>query len=233
MKSTTTIFIAILTTFVILLTDGCRSKTKPAGTDNKEATEVAEAQAEVPEATEPDNGSKGKPLGVKSGIIEYTYSGDKTGKSTQYFDDYGMKSAVYAEIVQQGEESKGWSLTLGEDQYMWDLSNPGQGMKTKNPMIKMLTESSGDDILSYLADMYKQMGMTESGTENFQGKECTLFKGGMGKVLIWKGIMMKTEMNIGTMVSRQEVTSIKTNIRVDGKYFRIPENITFNEIPGL
>ena len=46
----------------------------------------------------------------------------------------------------------------------------------------------------------------------------------MGKVLIWKGLMMKSEMKMGGVVSRQEVTSIKTNVAVDGKYFRIPDN---------
>jgi len=94
-------------------------------------------------------------------------------------------------------------------------------------------ESSGQDILSYMATMYEQMGLTRSGTETFQGKECTVFKGDMGKVLIWKGIMMKMEMKLGTMVSRQEVTSIKTNVPVDNKYFQILDNITFSEIPGF
>ncbi|NLE35304.1 MAG: hypothetical protein GX622_09385 [Bacteroidales bacterium] len=209
----------------MLILSGCGQKKNPAAKETKAETEVSETDI-------PDTDSKGKPLGVKSGIIEYSYSGDKTGKSTQYFDDYGMKSAVYAEIVQRGEESKGWSLTLGEDQYMWDL-NSSQGMKSKNPMVKQMMELSGGDILEYMAGMYEQMGMTKSGTENFQGKECTVFKGDMGKVLIWKGLMMMMEMKIGDMVSRQEVTSIKTNVKVDGKYFRIPDDITFNEIPGF
>jgi hypothetical protein len=229
---TKTFFTLIVLVPAICMISGCGSKNKPAGTDKKAATEIAEAQAEESETTEPDPGGKGKPLGVKSGIIEYSYSGDKTGKSTQYFDDYGVKSAVYAEIVQQGEESKGWSLTLGEDQYMWDL-NSSQGMKTKNPMVKQMMELSGGDIIEYMAGMYEQMGMTKSGTEMYQGKQCTVFKGDMGKVLIWKGLMMMMEMKIGDMVSRQEVTSIKTNVNVDGKYFRIPDNIAFNEIPGF
>ncbi len=89
------------------------------------------------------------------------------------------------------------------------------------------------DILEYMAGMYEQMGMSKRGTEMFQGKQCTVFKGDMGKVLIWKGIMMKMEMNLGTVVSHQEVVSIKTNVPVDGKYFRIPSNMTFNEIPGF
>lgn len=81
--------------------------------------------------------------------------------------------------------------------------------------------------------MYGQMGMQQSGTEIFQGKECTVFKGDIGKVLIWKGLMMMMGMKMGDILSRQEVTSIKTNLHVDGKYFRVPDNINFNEIPGF
>ena len=229
---TSAFFTLIVLAPAICLMSSCKSKTKPSDAERKAVTEVTADQTAESEITEPDTGGKGKPLGVKSGIIEYKYSGDKTGKSTQYFDDYGVKSAVYAEIVQQGEESRGWSLTLGEDQYMWDL-NSSQGMKTKNPMIKQMMELSGGDILEYMAGMYEQMGMTKSGTEMYQGKQCTVFKGDMGKVLIWKGLMMMMEMKIGDLVSRQEVTSIKTNVNVDGKYFRIPDNVTFNEIPGF
>ncbi len=220
-------------TFLFAVCSGCGQNKKPSSTETQVAAEVAEPETANSEVTENDADSKGKPLGVRSGIIEYTYSGDKTGKSTQYFEDYGMKSAVYAEIASQGETSKGWSVTIGEDQYMWDLSNPGKGMKAKNPMVKNLMESSGKDVLSYMATMYEQMGMTRSGTEMFRGKECTVFKGDMGKVLIWKGVMMKMEMKLGMMVSSQEVTSIKTNVPVDNKYFRIPDNITFSEMPGF
>lgn len=232
MKTKTSVVLIFLVPAICLMI-GCKSKTKPTNAEEKTATEAVPAKSteDLPVASDSDN--KGKPLGIRSGIIEYSYSGDKNGKSTQYFDDYGMKNAVYAEITANGKTTSGWTVTIGEDQYMWDISNPGQGMKAKNPMIKMLTASSGKDILAYMAEMYEQMGMTQSGTENFLGKECTVFKGDMGKVLIWKGIMMKMEMNLGTMISRQEVTSIKTNVPVAARYFRLPDNITFNEIPGL
>ena len=219
------LLIVILTAVSLLILSGCGQKNKTAAKETKAETEISETDI-------PDSESKGKPLGVRSGIIEYSYSGDKTGKSIQYFDDYGVKSAVYAEIIQQGEESKSWALTLGEDQYMWDL-NSSQGTKTKNPLVKQTMELSGGDILEYMAGMYEQMGMTKCGTEMFQDRECTVFKGDMGKVLIWKGLMMMMEMKMGEMVSRQEVTSIKTNIKVDGKYFCIPDEINFNEIPGF
>jgi len=207
---------------IMLILLGCGNKKNPATNETMEATETSV----------PDTGGKDKPFGVKSGIIEYSYSGDKTGKSIQYFDDYGMKNAVYTETASHGDESKGWVVSIGEDQYMWD-SGKDQGMKTRNPMLKTLVESSGKDVLAYMATMYEQMGMTRSGKETFMGKECDVYRGPVGQVLLWKGIMMKMEMNIGTLVSRQEVTSIKTNVSVDGKYFHIPDDITFNEIPGF
>ncbi len=216
----------------LVLPASCAQKQNASDAESEKAAEVIETNAVEANESNQQN-DKGGPIGVKSGIIEYTYSGDKTGKSTQYFDDYGIKSAVYAEIVQQGEPSKGWSLTLGEDQYMWDPSKPGEGMKAKNPMVKMMMGKSKEEMESLTASMYEQMGMTKSGTEMLQGKECTVYKGDMGKVLIWKGILMKMEMNIGTVVSGQEVTSLKTGIPVDSKYFEIPKNITFSEMPGF
>jgi len=41
-----------------------------------------------------------KPYGIKSAIIEYSYSGDKVGKGTLYFDDYGSKSAMLTDAVE-------------------------------------------------------------------------------------------------------------------------------------
>jgi hypothetical protein len=231
MKSRPYYFLLVIT-LALCIMNGCKPKNKPSAAKDRYETEVAADKTPETEITEPDPDSKGKPLGVKSGIIEYTYSGDKTGNSTQYFDDYGMKSAVYAEITTRGETSRGWAVTIGEDQYMWDL-NSNQGMKAKNPMSKMMMETSGGDIMKMMTDMYGQMGLEQSGTEMFEGKECTVFKGDMGKVLIWEGLMMMMEVKMGDMVSRQEVTSIKTNLHVDSKYFRLPDNITFNELPGF
>lgn len=232
---TRALFIILTSVCLLALMANCGQKKQKAATETTAAAEITDLQnlqAEDGDG-ETNTDALGKPLGVKSGIIEYTYSGDKTGKSTQYFDDYGMKSAVYAEIVQQGEPSKGWSLTIGEDQYMWDPGKPGEGMKAKNPMAAMMTGKSAEEMETLTASMYEQMGMAKSGTEMFQGKACTVYKGDMGKVLIWKGLLMMMEIKMGDVVSRQEVTSIKTNTPVDGKYFKIPDNITFSELPGF
>jgi len=172
-----------------------------------------------------------KPYGIRSGIIEYSYSGNKVGKGTLYFDDYGMKSAMYTDAVEGGEKKRGWVVTSGDYQYMWDPDDLTKGMKLKNPIITWLASSSKGDIESFTESMYAKMGMAKSGTENFLGKDCKAMKGKMGKVLTWNGILMLLDMKMGSYVSQQEATSIRTNIPVEAKYFIIPKNMKFSEMP--
>lgn len=174
-----------------------------------------------------------KLYGLESGIIEYSYSGNKTGKGILYFDDYGMKSAMYTDAVEKGEKRKGWVVTFGDYQYIFDHDNPSKGLKMKNPIITWFSESSKDNVESFTESMYSKMGFSEAPVETFIGKPCKVMKGDMGKILIWNGLLMKMEMNLGSVISVQEVTSIKTNIPVDDRYFRIPDNITFNQVPGF
>jgi len=172
-----------------------------------------------------------KPYGLKSGIIEYSYSGDKVGKGILYFDDFGMKSAMFTDAVEDGEKRKGWVVTFGDYQYLWDPDRSSEGFKLKNPIITWLAESSKGDIDSYTESMYLQMGFTKAPDEIFLGKPCKAMKGDMGKVLTWNGILMLMDMKLMGTGSHQEVTKIQTNVRVDAKYFVIPRNIKFSEMP--
>jgi len=172
-----------------------------------------------------------KPYCIKSGIIEYRYSGDKAGTGTLWFDDYGLKCAMQMEVVSEGEKSNSWIVTIGSYQYLWDTSKPAEGLKMENPILKWVNEASKEEIDSYTESMYVKLGMTKKATETFLGKECKSLKGDIGKVLTWKGIMMLLDMSMGTYVSHQEATSIKTNVPIDARYFVIPKNVTFSEMP--
>lgn len=174
-----------------------------------------------------------RPYKFKSGIIEYKYSGDKTGTATLYFDDYGMKSAMYSEIATKGTVSQIWMVAIGGKMHGWDLKPNRKGTVSENPFMLWLEDNPNGDMESYLEETYGKMGMVKSGTEMFLRKECNVFKGNMGKVLIWYGILMLEDLRMGDSVSHREATSVKTDISVDPKYFNIPENITFSEIPGF
>ena len=174
-----------------------------------------------------------KPYGLKSGIIEYSYSGDRVGKGTLYFDDYGMKSAMFSDAVQDGEKQKGWVVTFGDYQYMWDPDDPNEGMKLKNPIITWIAESSKGDVESFSESMYSKMGFKRAPDETFLGKPCKAMKGDMGKILTWNGILMLMDMKVMGSGSHQEVTKIQTNVPVDAKYFVLPKNTEFSELPSM
>jgi hypothetical protein len=174
-----------------------------------------------------------KPYGIKSGIIEYSYSGDKVGKGTLYFDDYGMKSAMLEDAIKDGEKRKGWVVSFGDYQYMWDPDDPTEGMKLKNPMLTGIKEASKGELESFTESMYSKMGFSKAPDETFLGKPCKVMKGDMGKVLTWNGILMLLDMKVMGTSSHQEVTRIQTNVPVEAKYFVLPKNIEFSEMPMM
>ncbi len=171
-----------------------------------------------------------KTYNLKSGIIEYKHSGTRTGTSTMYFDDYGLKSANYSVITSNGKTQKTWTISIEEMQYMFDPDTK-TGHKMKNPMIEMLKEI--DNLEQFTEEIYSRMGFKNAGTEKYLGKDCRLFKGDMGKVLTWNGLLMFMEMNIMGNITRQEAIKIDVNIPVKASYFEVPQGITFTELPGF
>ena len=174
-----------------------------------------------------------KPYGIKSGIIEYKYSGSEVGKGIMYFDEYGNKTAMNVDTKRGDEINKGWVISHKEYQYIFDPSKPDEGLKMKNPIIESLMKMDKQDYDKVAEDLYSKMGMKKSANEKFLDKDCMVYKGDTGKILTWNGILMLMEMNYGGMKSRQEITSIKTNVPVEAKYFEIPKNIKFSEMPGF
>lgn len=172
-----------------------------------------------------------KLYGIQTGIIEYKYSGREVGKSTLYFDNYGNRSAMTVDTKSEGEANKGWVITHGEYQYMFDPSKSNEGWKLKNPIIEWINETGHKDIEKFTEETYAKMGIKKVGTEKFLEKDCIAYKGEMGKVLTWNGILMLMDLDYGGMKSRQEVTSIKINVPIDSKYFEIPKNIKFSDMP--
>lgn len=175
-----------------------------------------------------------KPYGIKSGIIKYKYSGTQVGTSVLYFDEYGYRSTMIMDTKMNDKPQKGWVVSFKEHQYMFDPSKPDLGgMKMKNPIIESMLKMDKPDFDKVAEDFYSQMGMKRAGTEKFMDRDCIAFKGDRGKILTWNGILMLMDMNYSGVKTKQEVTSIKINVPVDEKYFEIPKNIKFSEMPGF
>jgi hypothetical protein len=172
-----------------------------------------------------------KLYGIQSGIIEYKYSGSEVGKSILYFDNYGNRSAMNVDTKRDNEINKGWVISHGEYQYIFDPAKPNEGWKLKNPIIEWINQTGQKDVEKFTEETYSKMGIVKAGTEKFLDKDCIAYKGDMGNVLTWNGILMLLDLNFSGMKSRQEATSIKVNIPVDEKYFEIPKNIKFSDMP--
>ena len=174
-----------------------------------------------------------KPYGIESGIIEYKYSGSQVGTGTMYFDEYGYRSAMKMDAKMNDQPQKGWVVSFKEYQYIFDPAKPDEGLKMKNPIIESMLKMDKPDFDKVAEDLYSKMGMKRAGTEKFMDKDCIVFKGDNGKILTWNGILMLMDMTYSGIKTKQEVTSIKINVPVDAKYFEIPKNIKFSEMPGF
>ena len=172
-----------------------------------------------------------KPYGIESGIIKYKYSGSETGTSILYFDKWGNRSAMNMDTKANNKAKKGRVIFLKDYQYIFDPSDPDNGLKMKNPIIETLQKMDKPDYDKAVEELYSKMGMNRSGTEKFMDRDCIVYKSDNGKILIWNGILMLMDMNYGGVETKQEVTSIDINKPVDEKYFEIPKNIKFSEMP--
>jgi hypothetical protein len=172
-----------------------------------------------------------KQYALKSGIIEYKHSGNETGTETVYFDDYGNKVAAYKNTVRNGEVNKGWVITLGETQYLFDPEESSEGWKMKNPVIKFFSDC--EDINKCSEDMLTRLGYKKEGTRMFLNKNCDVWKSKNGEMLVYKGIMLRNQMSVMGTSSLQEAASFKEGAAIPASKFEVPENIKFNDMPGL
>jgi hypothetical protein len=172
-----------------------------------------------------------KPYGIKSGVIDYKFSGTQEGVGILYFDDYGLRSNMFLDAMEGGRHQKGYTLTLGDDQYIYDLEKSGEGVKMKNPMFRDLKE--GDVTETLLRKVYGKMGLNRAGSTSFLDRECDLWTGEQGEALVWNGILLKLDLEMYGNTIHQEATSMKINIPIDPSIFKIPEGVEFTEMPGF
>jgi len=213
--------IAVSSLLLIWASYSCSQDKKPAA---KEAEDVL---TEL-EQEEPEPGLKY--YGIRSGIIEYKHSGQRTGTSILYFDRYGHRSATYSDMIMNGQPEKTWAFSMDDMQYIYKEGSM-QGMKMKNPLTEKLTKVK--DLEKFTEEIYNQMGFKPAGTESYQGKECRVFKGEMGKVLVWNGLLMYMEMNVMGTTVKQEAVKVDVNTRVKPSVFDLPGDVTFTEMPAM
>ncbi|HQV76940.1 MAG TPA: hypothetical protein PLJ42_01070 [Chitinophagales bacterium] len=158
-----------------------------------------------------------------------------TTKAKVYIDDNGKKFRMEAvtSISFGGKSMNTISNSLKLDEYVYTWSNMGKnGNKIKvNPSE---IDPNTTDFASLTEDMKKKFSLKEEGSETINGKNCTIYSFSaekmQGKIWQWKGVPMKSEMNIMGQTVTTTVTKVEENPTFPAGTFDVPSGITFIEM---
>ncbi len=174
-----------------------------------------------------ETGPKGK-YTLKSGIVEYksTMMGFDASQ-TLYFDDYGNKEVTESHMDIMGTKTTNVMLAKDGTMYNFDPENK-TGMKSPSmPQMNQLNFEALTD------EVTKEWNLKEEGKETFLGKECIKYSMNnpnmnmKGTYWVWKGIALKTEVEMATSGMVMEATNIQENVAVPAEKFEIPADIVF------
>lgn len=167
---------------------------------------------------------------IKSGIVKKVSNvmGQKV-ESILYFDDYGKMEAVETTVNVAGTEKNMRTLDEGNSIASIDLD-----AKTVQRMEK---PDKLDNFLTLTDEQKEKYKYQELGEETFLDRPCKkisleLTEMGQtfqGTLWLWKGIPLKTEMQVGGMTVIEEVVEIQENVEVPAEKFTVPEGFTVSE----
>lgn len=165
----------------------------------------------------------------KSAIIEYKYEASIKGTHIKYIDDWGYKQAdyIYKQLDFGGNSDKEYKIIIliGEKAYTVDLQKKEVAIG-RNATYNYFLQNQKYHCTDISDALLKAEGFKPNGTENYLGKECTVWKGGGSKKLIWNSVPLKTETNFMTMIV-EKATNIKTDVDIPDGKFDIPGDVKY------
>lgn len=173
-------------------------------------------------------------FGVRSGILEYTESGATlpyTSKTTHYFDDWGVRQAIYAEATNEaGEKMRRLQLKVDDWAYSANLDK----MTGAKGMVAPTEPMVGGPVAAHEARVLAEGGKLE-GTEDFLGYTCKVFVEnpealqGTVRNLVYKAVLLKSTItgDDGTVIYQREATRFDENADVPQDKLMPPAGINF------
>lgn len=97
-------------------------------------------------------------------------------------------------------------------------------MKMDNPVVAQWEEDGVDDqdVEAFGKAMLENMGYEKTENEEVLGKNCEVWEG-MGKLWIWKGLTVKSEVKMMGVKVNMTATKIETDIAIPADKFKVPE----------
>lgn len=208
--------ISILLTSSLLIS--CKNKTVETVTEKTKRVELAK---EAP---------KGK-YAIKSGIVEYkTSMMGMDAKQILTFDDFGNKEMTEVKMDMMG--NKFHTVTLNKDGFVYNYDLIKK-IGTKTPL--KIVKTPDIDFENMTKEMMQDMNMKKLGNEKFLGKNCEKVsidykKMQMkGNYLIYMGIPLKVNTDLGTMKMNLLAERIIENPSIPADKFKVPADVKISE----
>ena len=175
--------------------------------------------------------AKTKRYEVESGMVTYTITGsgnimgmkrETHGHKTLYFEDYGNVEVQETEetTTAMGRTNQLHRLVKIQDGMIYSVDYK-QKMITKQDMSQLI---NGKDMSKMGKEMLKEMGGKKVGEGKVLGFSCEIWEAmGTNKMWIYKGVTLKTEINIMGMIQKEEATEVKFGISIPSDKLKLPD----------
>lgn len=166
----------------------------------------------------------------KSAIIEYKYEASMKGTHIKYIDDWGYKQADYIE--------KELNFGGNKDKEYETIILIGNKAYTINPQENTVAVGRNATYVYYLSNENRKCtevsdailksahGYKLSGSEEFLGKECKVWKAGKATQYTWEGVVLKSEINFMTMMVEKAI-KIDVDVKIPASKFKIPQGFKY------
>ncbi len=169
---------------------------------------------------------------IERGKVEYSISGNATGKATLYFDRYGWRSVLITEMTmkQFGVESAESSKELWDGDFWFKVDlKTNKGTKKQDDRWSQLVrykEPSEVPGILFTNDEGVNAGpelLLEKGTTRW------LFPKGIVQSLNeWSGITLRTTKKLPGLIYEITAITLSENPEIDPRVFELPESVVWN-----
>lgn len=211
-------FLAVSIVFLCFQFGSCKNKSSQSVTDSSNKEELIR---DIP---------KGK-YGIKSGIVEYKTSiMGMDAKQIITFDDFGKTELTEVIMDVMGVKIHSATLNTGGFVYNYDVIKKS-GTKTSVTTVK----TPDIDFENMTKEMMQDMNIKKHGSENFLGKNCQQVSIDSkklemkGNYLIYKGIPLKVNTDVGTIKMILIAEKFIENPAIPTDKFRVPSDVEFTE----
>ncbi len=130
---------------------------------------------------------------VESGMIEYNIDGDFKGHEVFYFDKFGnFESHQKQLIIKLGQKTINTKTTITPEEKI--VTDMNEGTVISYDHFENSNKGSGTAFQTKV--MLDAGHFIKTGLEKVSGKTCEKYQGDFGKLWIWKGIVLKSEITI-------------------------------------